>query len=219
MEFVPASRSYGTFTIELLTGGCGRTPVLHGEEGLRHDRSFLLDLAEEYAVTAPHHSGFAGSNRRAPPHSMGELINLYLYLLRDVSRRVLLLREPQPGMALPLNATQSLASSLVHGRNARERPDKADLRLLVRRAVTVWLEVRILPAHQCLRDFLTFYVAVALCDHRNDHRNCSSVGSVRAVRRQSWDVRFDREISSANRLETRLDAIVGSCQAERRGTN
>jgi pimeloyl-ACP methyl ester carboxylesterase len=88
MKLVPTSRSYGTFTVELLEGGSAHTPVLflHGEEGLRNDRPFLESLAEAHAVTAPYHPGFAGSDRRVLPDSMAELINLYLYLLRDVAR-------------------------------------------------------------------------------------------------------------------------------------
>lgn len=88
MKLARASRSYQTFTVELLEGGSGPTPVLflHGEEGLRHDAAFLESLVEDYAITAPHHPGFAGSDRRVLPSDMGELINLNLYLLRDTAR-------------------------------------------------------------------------------------------------------------------------------------
>jgi pimeloyl-ACP methyl ester carboxylesterase len=88
VELVPFSRSYGTFTVKSLKGGHNEAPMLflHGEEGLRHDRAFLEDVADDYAVIAPYHPGFAGSDRRVVPDSMGELLNLYLYLLRDTSR-------------------------------------------------------------------------------------------------------------------------------------
>jgi pimeloyl-ACP methyl ester carboxylesterase len=88
VKLARTSRAYQTFTVETLEGGSGRTPVLflHGEEGLRHDRSFLESLAQDYAVTAPYHPGFAGSDRRVLPSGMCELINLYLYLLRHVAR-------------------------------------------------------------------------------------------------------------------------------------
>lgn len=83
------SHSFGTTSIKTLEGGSGGSRVLflHGEEGLRHNRPFLEELAGQHPVIAPYHPGFAGSERKKLPSNMSELITIYLYLLRGIVRQ------------------------------------------------------------------------------------------------------------------------------------